>query len=89
MPPAGIENSAPVAKIDGVTKPEQPLEAPVAALHEVIVLLLLLPLGLFLALQGEHAVAERDADVLLIHAGKNGHGFQRSLADHKASLNER
>ena len=56
--------------IDGVTKPERPLEAAVAALHEVI--LLLLPLGLLLALQGEHAVAERDADVLLINPRQLG-----------------
>src|SRR5208337_4265323 len=58
--------------IDGVGKAERPLEAAVAALHEVIVLLLLLPLGLLLTLQGEHAVAERDADVLLIHPRQLG-----------------
>src|SRR5208337_960580 len=58
--------------IDGVGKAERPLEAAIAALHEVIVLLLLLPLGLFLALQSEHAVAERDADVLLIHPRQLG-----------------
>ena len=58
--------------IGAVGQREAAVEAAVAALGDVIVLLLLLGLLALLALDGETAIGELDVDVLLVEAGKLG-----------------
>ncbi len=58
--------------VDGVGDLERSLEAAVAALHQVVIVLLLFALGFLLTLQCENAVVQRYADVLLIHARQLG-----------------
>src|SRR5260370_2102902 len=65
--------------INAVRNTERTLEGAIAALREVVVLLLFLPFVLFLAFDRQRAIGKFDVDIILVHSRQLCRDFVRLL----------